>query len=377
MMTMERFAFGDNWADYIERNFSAERIEIARRHLLDFLQLDDLEGRVFLDIGCGSGLHSLAALRAGAERIISFDCDRSSVATTLKLHEWAGTPQHWTIDRGSVLDRVYMQALPKADVVYSWGVLHHTGNMWTALENAALTLAPGGVFYIALYTTDVYISVTPERWLQIKKLYNESGLFARRSMEFAYAALSLTKSTLVSRRNPCTAIRDHKRSRGMSYWTDVRDWLGGWPMEFAGIQQTKDFCAHKLRLELLDMRAGEANTEYVFRSQGTTNYWDEYRASLDIVEFEAPFARAGGHAWQVALPTFETLADNEEHPRRSNLLFFEDGTPLGWPHAPLVHIRRYGGSRYKHWKDKLVFSTLDNSDPNQNGRRYSYCCGAA
>ena len=148
-MTAERFAFGENWADYIERNFSEERVEISRKHLLNFLRLSDLKGRVFLDIGCGSGLHSLAALQAGASKIISFDYDESSVATTRKLHEWAGSPRHWTIDQGSVLDRAYMVALPKADVVYSWGVLHHTGEMWTAVENAAIPLASDGIFYIA------------------------------------------------------------------------------------------------------------------------------------------------------------------------------------------------------------------------------------
>ena len=376
-MTTERFAFGDNWADYVARNFSDERVEISCRHLLDFLKLDDLERRVFLDIGCGSGLHSLAALRAGAQRIMSFDSDRSSVETTLKLREWAGTPQHWSVERGSVLDRADMQALPKVDVVYSWGVLHHTGDMWAALENAALPLAPDGVFYIALYTSDVYISPTPAFWLKVKKRYNVSTSFTKRCMEFAYAGLSLAKPMLTSRQNPLKVIQAHKRTRGMSYWHDVRDWLGGWPMEFAGIDETKGFCADKLGLELLDIRAGEANTEYLFRPRGRANYWDAYRASLDIVALETPFVSAGGHAWAAALPACVMVADDETHPRRSNLLLFEDGVPLGWPHAPLAHIRRYGGSRYRHWKDGLVFSTLDNSDPNHNGRRYSYCSGAA
>ena len=372
-MTAERFAFGENWADYIERNFSEERVEISRKHLLNFLRLSDLKGRVFLDIGCGSGLHSLAALQAGASKIISFDYDESSVATTRKLHEWAGSPRHWTIDQGSVLDRAYMVALPKADVVYSWGVLHHTGEMWTAVENAAIPLASDGIFYIALYTTDVYIDPTPEYWLKIKKRYNESSTFIKRCMEFAYAYRGLIKPMLRFRKNPLKVISEYKRSRGMSYWNDVRDWLGGWPMEFAGIQETKAFCADKLGLEVVNILAGEANTEYVFRPRGCSNYWDDYRSSLNIVNLDRPFISADGHAWVTQLPALAKDADDDAHPRRSSLIFFEDGVPLGWPHAPLPHVRRYGGSRYRHWKDKLFFSTPDDSDPNHNGRRYSYC----
>ena len=108
----------------------------------------------------------------------------------------------------------------------------------------------------------------------------------------------------------------------MSYWNDVRDWLGGWPMEFAGIQETKAFCADKLGLEVVNILAGEANTEYVFRPRGCSNYWDDYRSSLNIVNLDRPFISADGHAWVTQLPALAKDADDDAHPRRSSLNFF-------------------------------------------------------
>jgi len=144
-----RFEFGANWADFVERNFSQERVDISRRHLLDFLGRESLEGLRFLDIGCGSGLHSLAAWQAGARRIHSFDYDPKSVATTRALHRMANTPEAWEVMQGSVLDAGFMAGLPQADLVYSWGVLHHTGDVWNAIRQACGRVAPGGLLYIA------------------------------------------------------------------------------------------------------------------------------------------------------------------------------------------------------------------------------------
>ena len=90
----------------------------------------------FLDVGCGSGLHSPAALTAGAKRIVSFDLDSDSVETSRRLWELVGKPKNWVICQGSILDHEFVTTLEPADIVYSWGVLHHTGDMWTALRYA-------------------------------------------------------------------------------------------------------------------------------------------------------------------------------------------------------------------------------------------------
>lgn len=367
-----RYEFGANWSEYIKNNFTEERLEISRNHLLKFLKLEDLNGMTFLDIGCGSGLHSLAAYRSGAERVISFDFDGDSVSTTRYLHKYVDSPSNWSIFQGSVLDLRLIQSIDKADIVYSWGVLHHTGDMWKALRNVTIPLKQGGILYIALYTTDVYIKPNTQFWLNVKRKYNLGNIFTKRMMECAYAIRTLIRPCIMQRKNPFTVMAEYKKSRGMSYWTDVRDWLGGWPMEFAGLQETKEFFRSELNMELINITAGEANTEYLFRRENTHNYWDEFFTSNEYVELSRPYTREGKYMWSINLPELKEISDTSEEPKKSLLMLYEDGVPSGFAHCPLHHIAEYGKSRYSHRGEKLYFSAIDNTDPNQNGRKYGY-----
>lgn len=367
-----RYEFGRNWAEFIEKNFNEERIEAARLHLLGFMQRDDLRGMTMIDIGCGSGLHSLAAHRAGADRILSFDYDPSSVATTQKLREFAGNPPNWEVRQGSVLDRAYMENLGKFDLAYSWGVLHHTGEMWTAIENARVTMKDNGMFYIALYTTDVYTNPTADYWMDVKRKYNQAGALTRRIMEWQYALRFTILPALRTGSNPLPMLLGLRQSRGMTYWTDVKDWLGGYPMEFAGIAETKAFCGDKLGLEALNVFAGEANTEYLFRPRGARNYWEDVMAAHPLHVLTGPFAHHGGQAWRVSLPALQSDADSPVEPRKSRLMLYENGVPIGFTHQPHAHIVEHGRGRYSHWGEDLIFSATDNSDPNTNSRSYGY-----
>lgn len=367
------FAFGRNWSDFIAHCFSEERVRESQRHLLHMLKRPNLEGMSFLDIGCGSGLHSLAAYLSGAERVISFDYDPDSVAATRRLHEYVGRPETWEIMQGSVLDRAFLDGLPRCDIVYSWGVLHHTGAMWEAVRNAASTMAPDGVFYIALYTTDVYVSPGPEFWLTVKKIYNTSWRPVQWLMETAYY-LWVKRRALLARKSWNTPnTRGTSPPRGMSRRTDIRDWLGGWPMEFAGLQETKEFCSRELGLELVNILAGEANTEYVFRRRGARNYWDRILAEREMRALAPPFRHHGGNAWVAEVPEYADTADTDEAPRRSRLMLYEDDVPSGFAHAPVSHVVAHGRSRYAHRGGEVIFSTIDNTDPNTNGRTYAVC----
>ncbi len=143
--TEDRFAFGENWLRFLQ-TVDEPRIEAAMQGLRQMLGVERLDGQTFLDIGCGSGLSSLAAARLGAT-VVSFDYDESSVACSRELKcRFAADAANWTIGKGSAIDVDYMQSLGKFDIVYSWGVLHHTGDQAKALELAAQCVADGGVF---------------------------------------------------------------------------------------------------------------------------------------------------------------------------------------------------------------------------------------
>lgn len=259
------FSFGKNWEAFVERNFSDERVAISRDHMLGFLGRKELSGKTFLDVGCGSGIHSLAAFRSGAARVTSFDIDPYSVRTTRRMHELAGGPANWEVLHGSVLDAAFVSALPTADIVYSWGVLHHTGALWEALRNAATRVAPGGVFYLALYEK----TEMSDHWIRVKKRYNASGPLAKRFMEIDHVWRHFFRSrSLKNILESIRYIRTYRQYRGMEFWTDIRDWLGGWPYEPSTPEEVTAFATGELGLRVLKVKTGEANVEYLLGRDG-------------------------------------------------------------------------------------------------------------
>jgi SAM-dependent methyltransferase len=264
MSDSARFAFGENWRSFVAR-VNDRRINLALDSLRRLLQVDDLQGKTFLDIGCGSGLFSLAACLLGARRVVSFDYDPDSVQASLALREKYGLAESaWWIGRGDVLDAAFMDALECADVVYSWGVLHHTGAMWRAVENAAGKVRPGGLLVLALYNHTRMSGL----WRHIKRFYNRMPRVIQWLMETAYQGVFVA-FYLLTLRNPFKVIRNYAAvsRRGMDFAHDMRDWLGGFPYEYAapGEVLRRVRVAGGFTLEYLTTVNGQGCNEFTFR----------------------------------------------------------------------------------------------------------------
>lgn len=235
----ERFTFGENWRDFLSV-LNDQRIAEAEASLLEMLETGSLQGKTFLDIGSGSGLFSLAARRLGA-RVHSFDFDPSSVDCTRELRRrYFPDDADWTVEPGSVLDQPYLATLGQFDVVYSWGVLHHTGQMWRALELVATLVQPQGKLFIAIYNDQGFKS---RQWRAIKRLYCRTPRLLQPFLLYP-VAVRLWGPTLLRdllRLQPFHTWNCYYRSRGMSPWRDVVDWVGGYPFEVAKPEQIFDF----------------------------------------------------------------------------------------------------------------------------------------
>ena len=238
----ERFEFGENWSRFLS-TLDEAKVERAEESLKAMLEVEDLAGRSFLDIGSGSGLFSLAARRLGA-RVHSLDYDPNSVACTNELRRrFFPGDAGWVAEEGSALEEEYIRSLGLFDVVYSWGVLHHTGDMWRALANAALPVAPAGKLFVAIYNDTGSQSA---RWKWIKRKYNELPRPLR--LPFTLAVIAPDEAKAVARSllkgRPGEYVKSWTRydeNRGMSRWRDIVDWVGGYPYEVARPEEIFDF----------------------------------------------------------------------------------------------------------------------------------------
>jgi len=228
------FSFGKNWKNYLN-SLSIEKIQIAKQSLKDFL--GNIAGKTCIDIGSGSGIFSYSMYALGAKEITSVDIDPFSVQSSNYLRSKVKNPERWNIYQGSILDKKFISQSGKYDIVYSWGVLHHTGNMWEAIKNAASLVNDNGIFFLAIYNK----TRSSRFWLEVKKVYNLSPKIGKKLMNFLLFSGMYFILPLLSLKNPLIRLKNYKKNRGMDPMTDVKDWLGGYPFEVATFKEIVTF----------------------------------------------------------------------------------------------------------------------------------------
>jgi SAM-dependent methyltransferase len=228
---MRSFDFGANWQAFSADHVDAQRLAVASQSLQQLLGRTDLRGASVLDVGCGSGLFAIAAQQLGAGQVVGIDINPRSIAASQQNVARLSPGAPINFREVSALDQAAMASLGQFDLVYAWGSLHHTGAMWQAIRNTAALVMPGGTLVLALYKRH---STSPI-WRGIKWFYNQVPPLVQRAMIPPFAVLIYLAKLIVTRRNPL------EKQRGMDFWYDVIDWVGGYPYEYATVPEVERF----------------------------------------------------------------------------------------------------------------------------------------
>lgn len=264
----KRFKFGKNWQSYL-KHLNQEKINNSKDSILKFLNKKTLKGKTFIDVGSGSGLSSLSARLLGA-KVHSFDFDTESVASTQYLKDkYFKGDNSWTVEQGSAIDSEYMKQLSTYDIVYSWGVLHHTGNMQRGLELVEKIVKPnGGLLYLALYNDQGFSS---KAWTLVKKTYVKSP-FVLKQLIILLSYFRIWGPPTIKdfiRIKPFDTWRKRKLDRGMSPHYDLIDWIGGYPFEVSAPEEIIHYYVDKgyNLLRLKTCKGGKGCNEYLFEKK--------------------------------------------------------------------------------------------------------------
>lgn len=259
------YDFGKNWDRYSRDVLDEARVDAAVDSMAALIGAERLRDARFCDVGCGSGLFTVAAGRLGVVRGLGFDVNPTAVAVAQRnRHRFAAPEAAARLDfcEGSALDENFVSGLGRFDVVYAWGSLHHTGAMDRAVANVARLVDSDGLFVLALYNRHW----SSPLWTAIKIVYNLSPEWGRRVLDVMLGAVIYLATLAVTGTSPL------KKERGMEFWVDVADWLGGYPYEYASADEVTARLTELgfERVALVPPRTPTGCNEFIFRRRPST-----------------------------------------------------------------------------------------------------------
>ncbi|NCA22316.1 MAG: class I SAM-dependent methyltransferase, partial [Crocinitomicaceae bacterium] len=238
--------FGENFEKNLLNRFNEENLLEAKSFLSHYLEFKDFSGKTFLDAGCGSGVFSIVAHQMGA-KVTTFDIEEEALNNLEILKtRFHIEPNQIKSFISDILDVNTLTSLGQFDLVMCWGVVHHTGNLWQAIDNVSKCVKPDGLIHLGIYNTADNFGFYPDGrfgtslfWKKVKRFYSNRATWFQNVIDF-FAFLGIFFIYLLSFNNPIKKLKENER-RGMSWQSDLKDWLIGYPYEYASPEEVFNF----------------------------------------------------------------------------------------------------------------------------------------
>ncbi len=339
---------------HIHTQVTANTLELGRnvggRQRLDLkFSIDHFRDKYCLDAACGAGRWTKTLLALDA-RVKSIDVSEHGLKSVRRFNQ--------DVERLDIFELPVRPDLHEAfDFTLCWGVVMCTHDPKIAFENIAKTVKPGGECYVMIYAPTLHNS--PKILEQRRHYHKELKTFEER-LAYAYSIADCPENTI--------------------NYLDMLNTFYNWVVEEETIH---NWFRDNGFIDIITLNAYDINAAAYHVLGRKRKFAPPLRddngnlipktADLDpgkAIPLPGPFRREIGWAWQTPLPEFLDNADDIDHPYRSKLVLLENGQPLWCRHILHDEIRNAGKGLYSHWRDTLLFSTSDNTDPNTNGRVY-------